>query len=290
MKCRSALAAILLSSSFLPACGSPDKAPSIDTFQGAGNGGSGGSGGSPEAGPPPCEAPTQFIYVLTAEGVLQRFDPPTRVFTSIGKIDCSTSSSVYSMAVDRSGHAWTVMRDGSLFRVDTTTAHCISTSFVPGQSGFVSFGMGFSWDPATQTDTLYVTNPEPPILGIIDTKSLKLTSVGTISGVTGRSELTGTGDGRLFGSFEGSPWMVAEIDPQAPGAVAPHALEGIDLAPHQSAFAFAFWGGDFWLFIGVPGTTDVYQYPLEGTGATKVATVDFPIVGAGVSTCVPSFK
>ena len=57
------------------------------------------------------------------------------------------------------------------------------------------------------------------------------------------------------------------------------------------AFAFATWGGDFWVFIrthGMGHSTDVYR--VTSTGHTTRVAVDtgMDVVGAGVSTCAPT--
>ena len=62
----------------------------------------------------------------------------------------------------------------------------------------------------------------------------------------------------------------------------------ISYPPGSSNFAFAFWGGDFWLFVGPGSKTDVFQYK-PANGQTKlVQTTSAVIVGAGVSTCAPT--
>lgn len=255
------------------------------------DGGFGGAGG----GAPGCAAETQFIYTLAADNSLYRFDPPTLAFTLIGVLDCPTTfETPYSMAVDRDGGAWTVFTDGQLYRVDTKTAKCTATSFVPGQHGFTVFGMGFATDmPGGTAETLYVSQADQfggtGTMGLakIDTTTLTLTPVGMYDKINARAELTGTGDARLFGAFEGSPYNVAEIDKATAKILSQAPQSAINYAPNSSNFAFAFWGGDFYLFVG-PGTkTDVFHYkPSDGT-TTKVSSVTFEIVGAGVSTCAP---
>ena len=56
------------------------------------------------------------------------------------------------------------------------------------------------------------------------------------------------------------------------------------------AWAFAFWGGHFWLFTNpnMMGSSQVDRYdPSANTTTTEVNSVGFRIVGAGVSTCAP---
>lgn len=56
----------------------------------------------------------------------------------------------------------------------------------------------------------------------------------------------------------------------------------------SSSLAFAFWGGDFYVFTSEgDGITDVARYrPSDGT-VTGVTTLGATVVGAGVSTCAP---
>lgn len=259
-----------------------------------GSGGGGGSGGSislQDAGGdgdlPGCSAASQLVYVLDSGRVLYSFDPPSLTFTRIGVVNCPGVANPYSMAVDRVGNAWVVFRNGSLFRVNTATAACTPTGYQL-QNGFTTFGMGFSTDgPGSVTDTLFVSDSAGGGLASIDTGSLRMTRHGSYDTISGRAELTGTGDGRLFGAFEGSPYVVAEIDKSSARILSQAPQTAVRYQPGSSNFAFAFWGGDFWLFVGPGSSTDVFHYQ-PSTGVTlKVKTVPQAIVGAGVSTCAP---
>lgn len=254
-------------------------------------GSAGSSGGGSNVG---CSEQAQFVYVIDDAAVLYRFDPPALAFTPIGTLSCGASflDTPFSMAVDRNANAWVVYTDGSLYQVDTKTAACKPTSFAPGQQGFLTFGMGFSTDgPGSSKDTLFVSDSEydgsTKGLAAIDTQSLVLTPVGMYDQMDARAEMTGTGDGKLFGAFEGTPYVVAEIDKTSAKILSQKPQTPIQYPPGGSNFAFAFWGGSFWLFVG-PGTkTDVFQYdPTQGTTALRT-TVTQVIVGAGVSTCAP---
>ena len=181
-------------------------------------------------------------------------------------------------------------------KYDINAKTCTKTAFQAGQKGFATFGMGFSADSAGSTsETLFVTDDDLTTpssnLGLarIDTGSLALSAVGQYDQLVGdEAELTGTGDGRLFGAFEGSPYTVAEIDKATAHIISVAPQTGINYAPSSSSLAFAFWGGDFWLFIGPGGTTDVFQYQPAAKTTTKRETENFEIVGAGVSTCAPT--
>lgn len=257
---------------------------------------SGPGGGGPDGGIPACAKETQFIYTLASDNTLYKFDPPTLTFTQIGKLDCPNQFiSPFSMAVDRNAQAWVVFTDGSLAQVDTKTAHCTPTNFAPGQSGFTTFGMGFSSNaPGSAAETLFVSessfNGSGNTLGLatIDVQTLKLTPIGKYDKISARAEMTGTGDARLFGAFEGSPYIVAEIGKPDAKILSQAPQMGVNSSAGGSNFAFAFWGGDFWLFMGPGDLTNVYQYK-PATGETKwVKMTSAVIVGAGVSTCAPT--
>ena len=148
-------------------------APFLSTDAGEGDAGEDAPALPPiDASPPPVinecpDAGATLVYVITKDGTLMSFYPPTSSFNVIGPITCPLAflpqptqpkPSPFSMAVDRTGIAYTVFSDGELFRVSTApTAPCESTPFVIGQQGFSpTFGMGFSSDGADAGETLFV--------------------------------------------------------------------------------------------------------------------------------------
>src|SRR5262249_6533287 len=103
------------------------------------------------------------------------------------------------------------------------------------------------------------------------------------------AELTGTGDGRLFGFFTTQPATLAEIDKTKGATSSNKSLDGVSTG---NAWAFSFWGGDFWFYTsdGV-NPSRVTQLKTSGSGELTVSKTDvggFKIVGAGVSTCAPT--
>ena len=247
---------------------------------------------------PGCAPGTQYVYLLDLAGVLHRFDPPTLTLSKVGALDCPAPPNVspFSMAVDRNGHAWVVYGDGSLYQVDTSNAVCKPTAFVPNQAGFLTFGMGFSTQgPGSTIDTLFVTHDSLDAsvalkgLATIDTNTLVLTPIAEYDALSGREgELTGTGDGRLFGIFEGMPFVVAEIEKGSAKILSQAPQAPIQFPPRAANIAFAFWGGDFYVFAGLALYTDVYRYrPSTGT-TTLERSYSQLIIGAGVSTCAPT--
>lgn len=236
------------------------------------------------------DAGSTYIYVLGEQNQLYSFYPPTLSFKNIGTVSCSQTATPYSMAVTRSGIAFSVFTDGKLFEISTANAACKPTPFVPAQQGFVeSFGMAFS-ALADGGESLFVAGTgvtQASGLATIDVTSFLLNVVGQFQPpLPSRCELSGTGDGRLFAycvPMFGSGATIAEVDPQTATVLSTHALN----APANVAFAFAFWGGDFWLFTSPSGPSTVTKYDPVAQTQTDVATAPLTIVGAGVSTCAP---
>lgn len=271
---------------------------------GFGDGGSSGTiggnqpktdGGSNQAG---CSEAAKLVYVVSDSNELFSFAPDKTAFTKIGQLDCpSGGATPNSMAVDRSGTAWVNFSDGALFEVSTADASCKATSYQKGQGGITRFGMAFATDSATsEEETLYVVGIEGVNggrgLAKIDLKSMALTMLGDFSGsLEGQgAELTGTGDGRLFGFFTTQPnATLAQIDKGTGATSSATSLQGVNTG---NAWAFSFWGGDFWFYTssGIsPSTVTRKQSSTNGSISTAKADVGgFRIVGAGVSTCAPT--
>ena len=240
------------------------------------------------------DADATFIYVVTQQQEIYSFFPPTLTFKLVGNLVCPAGTATpFSMAVDRRGVAYVLYDDGNLFRVSTATGACTSTAFTPGQQGFQTFGMGFASDFNGAAERLYVSaNDMDPMargLGFIDTTTFGLSVIGPFGIPISRSELTGTGDGRLFAywpdSASGRGSHLTELSKATGGVLA---QTDLPVGGINDAFAFAFWGGDFWIFTGAGGPTDVSRFrPTDGTTTTPT-THPSTIVGAGVSTCAPS--
>jgi hypothetical protein len=242
------------------------------------------------------DAAAPLIYALTAQGALLSYDPPTGNFTPIGTLDCpvpTPGTSAFSMAVDRGGTAYVVFTDGNLYRVSTKDASCQATSFVVGQQGFVTFGLAFSADASDAGETLFVAEEDfdGPSLGLatIDVSTLSLSLVGPFSTTLGQTELTGTGDGRLFGfsfDFPGPGSHVSQIDKTTAAVLSSIA---VSFGNFDDGHACAFWGGSFYLFDASQSgpATSIARYDPGNPTVTMVGTYPDEIVGAGASTCAP---
>jgi hypothetical protein len=249
--------------------------------------------------PPPNDCPdaaATLIYVITDAGTLLSFDPRTSTFSQIGRIACLTGGSPFSMAVDHLGTAYVVFSDtnpsddGFLFRVSTRNASCQPTGFVRNQQGFSNtFGMGFATN-ADGGETLYVAESvaSTSALAQIDTTTFVLHLVGQFQPTTPSPELTGTGAGTLFAFYATTPAdsAIGQIDKATAQIIGQSDLPGVS---QGRAWAFAFWGGDFYTFtapLGVSGSV-VTRYRPADRSLAQVGTYGERIVGAGVSTCAP---
>lgn len=256
-------------------------------------GGGGAGGGLPTDN---CTDAAKLIYVVGNGNELVSFHPPTLAFTTIGKLACPVQGgpstggipTPFSMAVDRTGSAWVLYDDGNLFRVDVNDASCKGTSYVPEQlSAYKLFGMGFVSDsPGSNAETLYLGSFDGDGIATLNLGTLAVKKVGYYDALDAAAELTGTGDARLFGFFLTDPVVVAEIDKSTSDIISQAPQAGIDIGV---AWAFAFWGGDFYLFTSPDGgTSRVDKYsPATGQTTPVLDDIGFEVVGAGVSTCAP---
>jgi hypothetical protein len=248
-----------------------------------------------------CTEAGKQIFLVTEGKTLLRFEPETLNIVIIGTLNCPApwGESPYSMSVDRNSNAWVLYSDGSLWQVSTEDASCQATAFLPNQLGFELFGMGFSTDaPNTTDETLYIAGGDyfdllygDATLGSISLDSMAVKQLAAFAPGSRLPELTGTREAELWGFFpQTTPPRVARIDKTN----ASQSLK-IDL-PSQffanvNAWAFAHWGGDFFIFF--KSDFDVASSIWKVSGANgqltqEVVNTGHVITGAGVSTCAPT--
>jgi len=269
----------------IAACG-PNRGDDDGTTDGGGN----GDGNNQDN----CSAEAKLVYVVDENNTLSTFDPITKTFMDLGHLSCPAqlAASPFSMGIDRNAGAWVLYSSGELFSVDTQTLACTKTTWAT-QNGLQVFGMGFSTDvPGGTADTLFISGGSDPsqptsALNKLDLGSFSASPVGTI---TDWPELTGTGDAELWGFFPSatSP-RIEKIDKTNGAALTTYPLAGI--AGQPAAWAFAFFGGDFYVFLMRDTELSTTVHHVNGmTGAIMDATPTNgrTIVGAGVSTCAPT--
>lgn len=254
----------------------------------SGGSNAGGSNGGDTSG---CSEAAKLVYLVDSANQFIKLEPATMTFTTLGILSCPTASTPNSMAVDRNGIAWVNYSGGEIFHVDIVSLNCTSTTFIPNQQGFGTFGMGFVSDsPGSNEETLYITDDGP--FGMLDTDTLTVTTLGS---TMQQSEFTGTGLAELWsftvpGQYS-SNGLVQKLNKTNGSKLESFPL---DLPPPTSMFgtawAFAFWGGRYYLFYqGASDTTDVYIFdPNSGKAGFNRNLAGTRIVGAGVSTCAPT--
>ena len=228
-----------------------------------------------------------------------------KTFTTIGTLTCADIDNIplatpFSMAVDRNAQAYVLYNNSVIYKVDTTQSSlpCTKTSYTV-QHGLSEFGMGFSTDTAGgTTDTLFIAgggdvgSASTSTLATLDPSSFTATPVGSISG---SPELTGNSNAELWAfSPTGTP-TVQQIDKISGSATITYPES--TLAGSPSAWAFGFYGGDYWVFLAKGNDTQTTVYEVAGptnmshTPGSIVGTTPASgllIVGAGVSTCAPT--
>jgi hypothetical protein len=198
------------------------------------------------------------------------------------------------MAVARDGTAYVNYADGSIFRVDIKTLACTGTSFKV--AGWSQMGMGFSTNGTSGSDeTLYVAKTASFGTSELARVALPSMALEPIKGFSStfanlNPELTGTGDGRLYGFFVdssfGSAAKLAELSKTDASAISTVALSKITSV---GAWAISFWGGDFYLYYANDiGNTKVGRYRPSDKTFADYMTTSVRVVGAGVSTCAPT--
>ena len=291
-----ALASLVLGSA---ACGPNTRNP---------NGGADANGSGSGSNQDGCSAQAKLIYVVDSNNTLSQFDPSTKQFTDLGTLNCPSQGAAtpFSMGIDRNANAYVLYVEpdpltgdtisSELFKVDTSTSAlaCAKTNWAT-QLNEQQFGMGFSTDTdGGTTDTLYIAGSANSVMSTsVTLASLNVSTMAAnrVSTVTGSPELTGTGDAKLWGFFPSATATpkIEQLDKTTGAASNTHTLPALSGQP--LAWAFAFYGGDFFVFLmkGTETSTTVYQVNgTTGAISGQTSANGRAIVGAGVSTCAPT--
>lgn len=250
---------------------------------------------------------TSLIYVVDTAYNLLSFNPAMigsnlDAFTVIGELNCPGATFLdtpFSMSVDRDGMAWILYSNGSLYKASTQDASCASAG-ITSISGFDLFGMGFATDGfGTDTESLWLaSSPEGGgccgELGYIRDNTMTRVSNITANAETS-PELTGTGAGELFAFFPDTGSAFVQQMSKTNGLLTGTRYDIGSLGNGTvGAWAFAQWGGKFYIFVSL---VDEFGFPIESlvgeldaeTGSYDQVLSDtaYNVVGAGVSTCAP---
>ena len=247
-----------------------------------------------------CATNASWIYLISQNNDFVQFHPDTRTLTRIGTLSCASSfgGQPFSMAVSRSATAYVLFSTSEIFAVSTTDASCTSTTYAPTSLFGGQFGMGFVSPPGSTSETLFVATSNlglgglggSPELETLDTTSWAATNVGAIDG---SPELTGNANGELWSFFPTTtPMSVRQLDTTNAHTLHMYDVSSIHVGtPSPTAWAFAFWGGKYYIFYqdATESQTTIYEFDPSGSGSVTPLSLqtNMTIVGAGVSTCAP---
>ena len=244
-----------------------------------------------EVPPPPaddCEDTSELLYAVDKnDGGLYLFDPSNGGFELLGVPDCGMfSGTPASMAVARNGIAYVRYSSSTLYAIDVETLECTETNM--SVSSFGKFGMGYATlHGNTWEDELFIANRDT--LAKLNTSTFQVETIGPLPS---QSELTGNALGELWGVFPlETPAQIMELDRNSGQPQRSISLTFMPSPMNIDTFAFATWGGDFYVFLrlyGMGESTRVYR--VSTTGLTEVLSNETGrnIVGVGVSTCAPT--
>lgn len=248
-----------------------------------------------------CTEAGKQVFLVTQAKQLLRFEPATLTLVPIGTVNCNAAflETPFSMSVDRNSFAWVLYSDGTLWKVNTEDASCQPTGFQPNQLGFEVFGMGFATNgPDTKDETLHIAGGDSwdmmfgdATLGSIDLETLFVSSIAPFAPGSGLPELTGNRSAELWGFFpKTSPPRIARIDKNNANQFQAITLPA-NLFADVQAWAFAYWGGDFYIFFKSNSSpaSGIWKVAAgSGQVTTAVPSTGHVITGAGVSTCAPT--
>jgi hypothetical protein len=260
-----------------------------------------------------CSQGTGLIYLVDNTNRFLSFNPENGANTlkELGQLSCAASASwpawpqpvatPFSMSVDRKGKAWVLYTSGEVFWVDIKAVDCKPTPLPKGKDGYQLFGMGFvSNAKGSDQEKLFIHGGEvgkleKGNLAFIDTAALVITTVGPV-GITGSEhspELTGTGNGELYGFFpNGAASAVRKIS-KTDGKTLQSWTAALPAGGDVVSWAFAHWGGKFYIFVTLADLLSetgmvLLLDPDTGSTTTLLKDTKYRIVGAGVSTCAPT--
>jgi hypothetical protein len=270
-------------------CGPPDR--------NSGGGGDDDDGTDPDGANAneDCADGTELIYTIDQfNRRLSQFDPMTKTFFDLGSINCPVNGSAtpFSMSVDRQANAWVLFTNGEMFWVSITNGLSCQKVQWTAPAGLTVFGMGFSTDqPGGSTEALYIgggTTQMQSSYTLARVDPITMTSM-PIGNQPALPEMTGNGNAELWGFMpETSNARVVQFD-KTNGTIVKEFSQPM-LAGTMSGYAFAHWGGDYWVFLQKAGETSTKVYQIDGMAGgikTITPTTSRTIVGAGVSTCAP---
>ena len=258
----------------------------------------GSGGGNAAAATDGCSDAAKLVYVVDENNKFSQFDPATKTFMDLGTLparrrrrdavlDGRRSQRDRVGALQRRRAVPRRHRRRSRAR-KPTLGHAATASAV--RHGLLDEHGGRHRRHAVRRRRRgrHATSTTST-LATLDTTSFTATTVGT---VTGWPELTGNGNAELWGWFPRTRRHdhAARREDQQDHRRRAHDLQLPTLQGMPTAWAFAFWGGDYWIFLAKD--TEIVDDRLSDRRHERRIKASTPtptrtIVGAGVSTCAP---
>ena len=242
---------------------------------------------------PTCTPGARLTYVVDEAAQVRTFDPSNATPLALkGTLSCPLAGHPHSMAVRHDGIAYVLYSENysacsGLARVDLNTLGCSAvTAFKCQADGFNLFGMGYALAGPKGEETLFIGSMFSPELARLDPEAGAISIVGELP--ASELELTGNSRGELWGFSPQPSAMAYQIDPATGGALQWFDLQGIPTGGSgASAWAFAAWGGVFYIFYGHDdsGGSSIYKLTPDGKLTTFLANTGINIVGAGNAVC-----
>lgn len=234
-----------------------------------------------------CTETSDLIYAVDKNSQnMYLFDPNTASFSLLGSLPCDDwgwEGDPGSMGVSRNGFAYVRYSGGLLYEVNVSDLSCEESRF--SEHNFGAYGMGYATDHSnTWQDQLYIANSNS--IASLNVHSGEYTTIGNMPS---QSELTGNADGELWAFLPlEQPAQLVQVDQNNGSIVESLSVTSFSLVDLDT-FAFAYWGGDFYLFVRLYGeSTNVYKVDKNGNQSLILEGSGLNIVGAGVSTCAPT--
>jgi hypothetical protein len=201
-----------------------------------------------------------YAYLMDTNNTLYRFNPTTFDIVEIGLLNCSTSSNLSSIAVQRNRILQATLEDGTLFKYNIRAAVCSSTTFVANQSNITQFTMTFVKSSNDTCESLYVSQQTDSNISLvkIDLTTLTLSVVGEYNALSTYAEITRTNDGRLFGVFDATPYTIAQIDVKNAQILSQYPLNRSS-ENDNSNYGFTVYNTRFFFFEGNGSYSDLFS-------------------------------
>ncbi len=232
-----------------------------------------------------CPPAATLVYVTGEGSKLYSFYPPlltsktpSSAFTLIGTLTCLEEFGPTHMTVDRQATAW-VVSNGDIYTASTTNAACEKApTWTAHPAQFSDFALSFVGVSGMVDNNLYLLGSTE--LGLFDTATGTVTSIGKGPVADNYGDMTSDGDGTLFFIHDVLDLVLYDINPATAAVVSSTSIPD---AKGGGDEALAFWGGSFYAFEN----DIIYQYDPKTMTTTNLGTAPLSVTGAGQSTCVP---